>query len=432
MREHEKIDWLEKLKGLKFGDWEDIYHLVIFPMYLESLEIIRESFLALQKSDYPKDKLIVVLGCEERVSQHAQIVASAIQEEFGSKFFRLLITWHPDDLPGEIPGHGSNETWAAKKAKEQVIDKLAIPYQNVIVSSFDADCQVFPKYFSCLTWHYLTAKRPLRTSFQPLPLYINNVWQAPIFSQIFAFSASFWHTMNQERPDKLISFSSHALPFQALFEVGFKQTNVVSDDSRIFWQCFLHYDGDYRVQPLYYLVSMDANCAKNFFKTVVNTYRQQRRWAWGVVEIPYFLFGFLKNKKIPLSRKFSLGSEVIAGHFSWATAPILIFLLGWLPLVLGGPDFSQALISYNLPKIVSRILTLSILGLAISAYLSIMLLPPKPLDLGRFRYLVFGLGWLLVPVMMIFFSALPALDAQTRLMLAKYMGFWSTEKVRKS
>ena len=132
-----------------------------------------------------------------------------------------------------------------------------------------------------------------------------------------------------------------------------------------------------------------------------------------------------------MAKKFSLGFEVIEGHFSWALAPLLIFLLGWLPLILGSQEFSQTLLSYNLPRTTSFILTFSMFGLVFSAYLSFFLLPRKPQEYGKWRYFIFGLGWLLVPVSMIFFSALPALEAQTRLMLGKYINFWPTEKVRK-
>jgi len=439
MKRQEEINWLDELKKLKIEscklkiDWQDVYHLIVLPTYKEPLEIIEETFLALLATDYPKEKMIVVLACEERAKEFSEKVAKEIEKKFAKKFFRFLITWHPANLPGEIPGHGSNDAWASKKAKELIIDPLKIPYQNIIVSSFDIDTRVFPKYFGCLTWHYLTAENPLRTSFQPIPLYLNNAWEAPFFSRVFSFSSSFWHTLNQERPEKLITFSSHSMPFQAMVDVGFKQTNIVSDDSRIFWQCFFYYDGDYRVQPLYYPVSMDANVAKNLFKTAVNIYKQQRRWAYGVGEIPYFLFGFLKNKKIPLKKKLSLGFEIIESHFSWATAPFLIFLLGWLPLILGGPKFSQTVLSYNLPKITSQILTISMSGLVFSIYLSFLLLSSTHMKSEKkIKYFVFALGWLLFPLMMIFFSALPALDAQTRWLLGRYMDFWPTEKIRKS
>lgn len=438
MRVYEKIDWLRKvedldLKSVPLGvkEWREIFHLIIMPIYKESLAVVRASFLSLCNSDYPKDRMIVVLGCEERARKEIEKVAEEIKKEFGHKFFKFLITWHPADLPGEIAGHGSNDAWAGKKVKELIIDPLKIPYQNIIVSSFDIDACVFPKYFSCLTWHYLTSSSPTRTSYQPIPLYINNIWQAPLFSRVFAFSSTFWHTMNQERPEKLITFSSHSAPFKALADVGFKQTNVVSDDSRIFWQCFLKYDGDYRVSPLYCPISMDANAAKNIWRTLINVYKQQRRWAYGVGDIPYFLFGFVKNKKIPLRKKIALGFELIEGHFSWATASLFIFLLGWLPLMLGGPAFSQTLISYNLPKITSRILTVTMLGLIVSAYFGLLLLPRQLEKNSRFRYLLFAIGWLLIPIITVFFTALPALDAQTRWMLGKYMGFWPTEKFRK-
>lgn len=429
MRKNEKIDWAKKLANL--SGWRDIYHLVLLPIYKEPLSIIRETLSALEKTDYPKDRIIIVLSYEERGGERIRKVAEQVREEFGDKFFKFLATCHPANLPGELPGHGSNDAWAAKEAKQKIIDPLKIPYENIIVSSFDADTSVFPKYFSCLTYYYLTAENPTRTSFQPIPLYINNIWQAPVFSRIFAFSSSFWHTMNQERPEKLITFSSHSMSFKALNDVGFKQVNVVSDDSRIFWQCFFKYDGDYRVQPIFYPVSMDVAVAPSFWRTMVNIYKQQRRWAYGVGETPYFLFGFYKNKKISLRKKLSLGIELIESHWSWATASIMIFLLGWLPLILGGPEFSQTLFFYNLPKITSRILTIAMIGLVGSCYFSILLLPPKPPDYGRYKYLIFAVSWLFLPIMMIVFTSLPALDAQTRLMFGKYMGFWPTEKFRK-
>jgi hypothetical protein len=431
MKEYEKIDWLAKLENLQSKNWRDFYHLIVLPMYQEPLEIVRASFLSLKNCDYPKDRLIVVLGLEERARKEVSESAKLIEKEFGKFFFKFMTVWHPENLGGEIAGKGSNETWAAKFAKKEAIDALKIPYEKVIFSSFDIDTVVFPKYFSCLTFHYLTVAEPTRTSFQPIPLFINNVWEASVPARIFSFSSTFWNTMNQAGQDNLITFSSHSMSFKALTEVDFRQTNVVSDDSRIFWQCFLKFDGDYRVEPLYYPISMDAVVAKSYFKTLVSVYKQQRRWAYGVIEIPYLLFGFLKNKKISLRKKIVFASRAVEGHWSWATASFIIFFMGWLPLVLGGNNFNVTLFSYNLPRILSNILTFSMISLVISAYFSILLLPPKPPDYGKYKYLFFFLEWFVVPLVMIIFTPLPALDAQTRLMLGKYMGFYPTEKMRK-
>src|SRR3989344_1796014 len=431
MRKNEEINWIKELEALPAARWRDIYHLIIIPRYKEPLEILRSSFKSLLESDYPKDRMIIVLSCEEGAGQEAKDAIKAIEREFKSKFFKLLITYHPDNLPGELAGKGSNDAWGSRKAKELIIDLLKIPYENIIVSSFDADTCVFPKYFSCLTYHFLTTPKPLRSSFQPIPFYINNIWHAPPISRIFAFSASFWQMTCQERWEKLITFSSHSMSFQALVDVEFRQTNVVQDDSHIFWQCFLKYNGDYKVVPLYYPISMDANVAPNFFQTMKNVYKQQRRWAYGMGEIPYYIFAFWKNKKIPFSKKIFWGGTVLEGHWSWATNSIMVFLLGWLPLIIGGEIFSQTLLSYNLPLLTSRLLTLNMLGLIGSAYLAIMLLPPRSPNYGKGKYLFFILEWFLLPIIMIFFTALPALDAQTRWLFGRYMGYWPTPKIRK-
>jgi hypothetical protein len=454
MKKQMQVDWLEKLEELqssavnlrnpsvasfsldgnfeKIVNWQEIYHLIIMPMYKESLAVVRASFQAIIDSDYPKDKMIVVLATEERAGQTAEKIAQVIKKEFGDKFYKFLITVHPQDIVGELAGKGANSTWAARQVKKQIIDPLKISYQNIIVSCFDIDTRVYPRYFSCLTYHYLTAKKPTRSSYQPIPVYNNNIWQAPCISRVVATSGTFWQMMQQQRPERLSTFSSQSISFQALVDVDFWPTNMVSEDSRIFWQNLLFYQGDYRTIPLYYPVSMDANLASNFFKTALNIYKQQRRWGWGVENIPFLFFGFYKNKKINWQKKFHWTWVQLEGFWSWATNALLIFLLGWLPLFLGGQRFNVTLLSYNLPRVTRTLMTLAMIGLVGSAIYSTLLLPKRPKECsgikGCFKSLGMIIQWILVPFTILVFGSIPGLEAQTRLMLGKYMGFWVTPK----
>ena len=438
MNKNRKKDWVAELdrvaschKDLSITGWRDIYHLIVIPTYKEDKKIIRDAIQALAENDYPKERMIVVIGIEKKEGETGREKADELLKEFEHTFYRMVATYHPANREGEIAGKGSNETWALRHAVSEIIDQEHIPYERIIVTSLDADTRVYPKYFSCLTHYYVTSPDPLHRSFQPIPLFLNNIWEASAVSRIFSFSITFWYTINQERAEKLVTFSSHSMGLKQLIDVNYKQTNVISDDSRIFWQCFLFYDGNYKTQPLYYPISMDANVAPSFMRTLRQIYKQQRRWAYGAAEIPYVLFGFYKNKKIPFLKKATFAAELIEIHWSWATAPILIFFLGWLPIYLGGGEFSQSLISYNLPRFTSIILTVSMIGLLSSVYLGFVLLPARPEGFRKRRIIALIFQWALMPVSMIFLS-LPALEAQTRLMLGKYLGFWVTPKFRKN
>ncbi len=430
-----KTNWIEKLNELAKDDpgkdWHKIYQLIIFPMYKESLGLVRESFRALFESDYPKDQMIVVLATEERAGQDAQEVAEAISKEYGDKFFKFLVTKHPKNINGEIAGKGSNESWAGKRAKEMVIDQFKIPYENIVASSFDIDAQVYPQYFSCLTYYYLTGPNPLRSSFQPIPLYFNNFYETPFFSRVVSFSNVFWQMMQQQRPEKITTYSSHSMNFKTLVEMDFWQTNVVSEDAGVFWKAFLFYDGDYQIIPIHYPVSMDSCVGVNTWQTIVNQYKQQRRWAWGSEGIPYLLFGFLKNKKIPFNKKFRYSFLMIESFWAWGTNALLILFLGWLPIWLGGPEFNNTLLSYNLPQMVQRLMTIALVGVLVSIFVSTLLLRFNLRSSVRRGILPMMVQWIFLPFSLIIFGAIPAIEAQTRLMLGKYMGFWVTEKVRR-
>ena len=428
VKKHLKTDWLQKLKREKGKEYKSIYHLVILPTYKEGDKIIKESMDSLVASDYPKEKLIVVLALEERAGAGFAAMAKKIEKEYAGAFFKFLLVMHPAGIAGEMAGKGSNVAHAGQEAKK-LIDALGISHDNILVSSFDIDTKVYPQYFACLTWYYLTEKNPMRASYQPVPVYNNNIWRAHFFARVVSTSNTFWQMIQQEPAEKLTTYSSHAIPARVFFEVGYP-SNVVCDDSRIFWRAYLYYDGDYRVVPMYYLVSMDAVDSPNIIKTVINQYKQQKRWAWGCAEIPYIMFGFLHNQKIPRLSKISHLYTIIDGYWSWATASLLLFVLGWLPIFLGGNKFNITVLSFNLPILTGRVMTISLVGMMVSAVLSTLLLPPVPKGVNKLKRVTVFVQWIFLPVTLIVFGAFPALDAQARLMVGRYMGFWVTEKRR--
>ncbi len=432
LRHNMQADWRARIATLRY---EHVYHMVIMPYYKEPLEIVDHALGAIAAADYDKRRIILVLAAEERAGAEALEIAKHMEEKYAGIFGHFIVTVHPDRLPGEIRGKGPNITYAAEQARMRVLDPHTIPYEDVVVSAFDIDTVILPQYFLCLSWYFLTTEDRHHASFQPVPLYNNNIWDAPAVSRVAAFSSTFWQMIQQERPEKLTTFSSHAVSFKALYEVGYWQKNMISDDSRIFWNLYLGNDGKYRAVPISYPVSMDANLAPTLWQTLVNIYKQHLRWMWGSENIPYMLFGFVKNKQISLRKKVHHTIVQLEGFWSLATSPLIILLLGWLPLWLGGDAFRNTVLSYNLPYVTRNLMIVAMLGLVLAAVISFSLMPQLPLHMrrrSRYHYLVATLQWLLVPFTIIIFGALPGLHAQTRLMFGKYFGaFWVTPKHRR-
>ena len=425
------VDWQAKISNLKY---EHLRHLIILPYYKEGREVVDGSIASLLTSKYPTSSMIVVLAAEARAGQEALDIASEMDKKYSHHFAHFLVTAHPEGLPGEIKGKGPNITYATEQARVQILDVHKIPYENVIVSPFDIDTVIWPHYFACLTWHFLTNDDRYNKSYQPVPLYNNNIWQAPALSRVAAVTSTFWQMIQQERPEKLATFSSHSIPFKPLYEVGYWQKNMVSDDSRIFWNLFLAKDGNYSVVPIAYPVSMDANLAPTLWETLRNIYKQHLRWMWGVENIPYMLFGFIKNKNISWKQKWDKSFTQLVGFWSLATNPIMILVLGWLPIIVGGSAFRETLLSYNLPIVTRTLMTIATTGIILAAIISASLLPAMPVNMERrkIRWTIQILQWVFVPFTIIIFGSLPGLHAQTKLMFGNYMGaFWVTPKHRK-
>lgn len=424
-----KTDWLGMAEVLP--GFDDIHHLIILPTYKEEIDVLRTTFDSITAARYPiSERFIIVLAGEEGDREHFLENVEIIRREYGDKFFRFIATVHPKGLAGEIPGKGSNAHYAGHRVKE-LIDGLGIPYEKIIVSTFDCDTCVHPQYFSCVAYKYLTVPNPTRASYQPVALFNNNAWDASPVVRVGISGTTFWLMSELVRPERLFTFSSHSMSFKALVDVDFWERDIVSEDSRIFLQCMLHYDGDYRVVPIYMPVSMDMVQSETHGKSLVDFYKQQRRWAWGVEHFPYLIRRFRANPRIPLRKKLYYMFTLTEGMYSWATAPLLIFLLGYLPLWLAAEPVRAEVFYQNTPHVLEMLMRLAMVGVIVSAIVGFALLPPRPSHKRRRSVLIMILQWVMVPVTFVVFGSIPAIDAQTRLMLGKYLGFKVTKKKRK-
>jgi hypothetical protein len=393
------------------------------PTVKEDIIVIKDCLDSILKSSYPKDKMIIVLGGEERAKEEFEAKINLIKNEYGNKFKSLIFTLHPKNLADEIPGKGSNMNWMGNRALEE-LNKLNIDSDKVIVSAFDIDTVAHPQYFACIAYKFMTIPDPHRSSFQPVVLYNNNLWESPAPVRVAMFGTTFWLMTELARPEGMMTFSSHSMSLRMLIDVGFWQKDIVSEDSRIFLQGLTHYHGDYRVTPIHLPVSMDTVMNGSYRNAMFALYKQLRRWAWGVENFVFMAAAFRRDKQMPLMVKISFLWKQLEGMYTWATVPLLVFLLGRLPFWFAPEAFRSYAVFQNTPFTLEWLMRFAMVGVFMSAILSATLLPPRPKHIPfRQTLIVTVFQWILLPVTFVIFGAIPAIDAQSRMMLGKYLGF---------
>ncbi len=431
--EKEYLSEVEKISQIKeqVWDWRKIVHVVMLPTAGEPADVIEPSIQAIKEANFPNEQIIILLATEEREPEEKRLEkVNHLKTKFAGVFRDFIVTTHivKDD---EMKAKGSNATFAAKKLAVYLKEK-EIDFKQVIFSNFDCDSVAHKQYFAALTYEYIIDPKRLQRSYQPLPMYHNNLWDTNAFVRIIVTGSSFWHIFQSTRPKGMVTFSSHSEPFETLYKVNFWPVNMISEDSIIYWKCFTYYNGDYKVKPIYLPISLDAVLAESYWKTIVNQYKQKRRWAYGVENFPIIMRAIVPNKKIKTQEKIKIAFEMLEGHHSWATASFILAILGWLPLIFGGDDFNQSVLAHNLPFFTRYLMTLAMAGLVVSMSLSFLLMPPKPDKYSKWKYLSMLLQWILVPITAPILGALPSVDSQTRILFGKYFGeFWVTEKMRK-
>lgn len=404
---------------------DDQLHAIIIATYNEAREVLEPTIQSVMASKFDMKKVILVLAYEERGGAEVDVNARALMDEYRPHFKHAMAVKHPSDIEGEVIGKGGNITFAGREL-QKYLEAEDIDPKRVIVTTLDADNRPHPHYLSALSYLYTASPDPVKVSYQPVPMFTNNIWDVPAPMRVIATGNTFWNVVLSLRPHMIRNFSSHAQSMQALIDTDFWSVRTIVEDGHQFWRTYFRYDGQHDVYPIYLPIYQDAVLSNTLPKTLKAQFIQLRRWAWGCSDIAYVLeIGFFRNNRVPkldLTMKFL---RLLESHVSWATAPLILGFFAFIPLLFNPQDYA----ANQLPQIASRVQTVALLGIFVTLFLSLKLLPPKPARYKKHKHVFMIFQWVLLPVTTIGYNALAGLYSQTRLMFGRYIGkFDVTEK----
>ena len=406
----------------------NIYNALIMPAYNESIEVIEPALKSVLDTTYDKKHLIIIFAYEERGGVEIATTADTLKKKYGKYFHSFHLVKHPKDLPNEVIGKGGNITYAGKWLKKY-LQQQNIAFSDVIVTTMDCDNKPHRYYFDYLTYEYITHEDRKHLSYQPICLFTNNIWDVPAPMRVVATGNSFWNIISSMRPYSLRNFASHSQPMDALVEMDFWSTRTIVEDGHQYWRSYFYFNGNYEVVPIFVPIYQDAVLSNGYAKTLRAQFVQLRRWSYGASDVAYVGNNIFNKKRTtkfwPSVARFI---RLLDGHVTQACIALIVAFGGWAPLVLNS-EAARSVAAHQLPDTVSLIQQVAMVGILISIFVSFKLLPPRPERYKRSRNILMVLQWLLMPVIAIVYSSMASYNAQTRLLIGKYLDkFDVTEK----
>lgn len=421
-----KYDWVGDLKN--FPDYKKVHHFVIVPTVNEPIHILQRTLNSLASQTLPTDQITVVFATEGKVPDEIRLPKiKELTKEFGKKFANFFVTTHIL-VPGEVVGKASNEKHAAIEARKKFIDSGKIDMNYAVVTSCDADHKYHPNHFACLTFKFLDNPDRYKHFWQPAVLFYNNIWELPAIIRVTNTLSSIWNLSLLARKDRLINAQNYSLSFKLLHDAGYWDADKIPEDWGIFFKALYEAGNGVEVEPLYLPLFADSAQSTTWWKTLKNNYEQLKRWAWGVSDTPWMIKNYFTKKNVSFWDKTTRLIYALWAHFMWPVNWFLITVGITLPTLIFNPAFGRTALGYMVPKISSFVLTISLLFF-LSTLIVDYFYKPKLEKNYFWRIIMTPFEFILMPVAGFFFSALPGLDAHTRLMLGKYIEYRVTEKV---
>lgn len=435
------LDWDAMIKRIEWSElpnqeqlpesYDALKVAVLIPAYKESYSVLKATFDSIKNSTFDLKKISLVVGLEASAGPEREEVMKQLQSEYNDVFHEFKYYIHPKDIPGEAVGiAGANLNWASRGFAKDVMER-GENLKNYQVIKYDSDMLIHQKFISNYVHTYLTTPNRYYAFFSPaVMLYSNNYWEVPVLMRVFSgvltlALMSEWVVAKKKKQ----SFSCYGFNLNLLHQIDYFDPKIGVDDTGFYWRAFLALDGNFRGEEFYAPCYNDAVQADTYVKSHVIMYKQLRRWGWGAIVYPMTIQGLTNNKNISTRKKVGSMVEMFRVYNLYST---IAFLLSFsIPIItLMNPDFGLSSSAHVLPKIVSTLMTLALVGLFPSRSILEGLYGPPPKKLGILFFIWHYFEQLMLVVFSLTLGFFPYLQAQIEMMLGKSMTFMVTPKVR--
>jgi hypothetical protein len=467
IRQFERTNWLAKYCSWLPANpgaerWEWPRHIVIVPNYKESEHELARTIGSLAAQANAR-QLIVVLAMEAR-EVGARRKATRLLMRFRTRFGDMFATYHPVGLPGETPGKGSNEAWAARLAYERFILQAHDDIDRYTITSCDADAVFHPRHFEALNYMFLTSEDRYRAFWQPTIFNSNNIWDIPAPLRIPDGLSGINRLSNLVLPGSVkFPTSCYSLSFRMLHEVDFWDEEVIPEDWHLYLKCSFTLGDRVHVEPIFLPLGNDCVMTDRYTKTLRAHYFQSVRHAWGASDIPYAWRATLSvESPLSMKRRLVLTGAVTKVHALWMAQwyilTVGVVFSSKIAVGLGAPMPGWWTVSYAVPGpgwhptnitrpgdwlnfdstgIIEPVMWLNICGVIIAACIVPLITliivesltrPPRPSYVSRKQHAGQFLMWPLMAIITFFWASLPALHAQIKLASGKGLVYRVAEK----
>ncbi len=431
----ERLDWQQLHANHAAPDklaWDDVQHVVIIPNYNEPFALLCRTLEHLAEQQDARMRLTVVLAMEEAEHDSAE-KARRLQQRYESCFASIYYTIHPKGLPGEIRCKSSNQTWAARWIKHRLVDEQGSSLDRIVITSMDADTRWHPRYFAALSYLFATNPERHKRFWQAPIRHHGNIWQiSPPMRLMNAYSSAL-ELAYLSAPGWLpMPMSSYSLSLRLLDSIGYWDTDAIADEWRAFIKAYFKRRGSVQIERVFLPFVVDAPTGKTLWQSIRNRYLQTVRHYWGSKEIGYTIASMAREGSIPpvgaLRLLFRVAHDTVLASTGW----IIITFGSNLPYMLNPyfvwemrfEDWSDpALIILQVAFFIVAVLSV------VCWYQDVRVRPPRTEPLKPYERLMTLLSFPLLPVLTLLFVVLPAIHAQTRLMLGIPLQFRVTEKM---